>query len=230
MMSRYSFISSMNEKYYDKCGHTLLSTFSKFNPSQILYLYNEGFSPQYNNVHLQGWSLGKDYDQFQLTWPEKSPVSKFAKKGFSIIHAMNTIECDYLIWIDADCEIKKEFDQNFLDSVANKKILSSHFSVWHTKDNKSYHSCETGFFVLNKNHSRFNDFKNIYTQIYVNQEIENLRRFYDGEVYGETVNRLDGKWMNNLNTGKHKTPMPRSIIKDYISHYKGKSLKGKVFN
>jgi len=84
--------------------------------------------------------------------------------------------------------------------------------------------------VLNKKHPNFCQFKDTYTQIYINQEKDNMRRFYDGEVYGETVNRLNGGWMNNLNTGRHKTPMPRSIIKDYISHYKGKTLKEKVFN
>ena len=143
---------------------------------------------------------------------------------------MYNTECDYLIWIDADCKIKKKFDNNLLNEIANDNILSSHFSVWHLKNDKTYHSCETGFFVLNKKHPKFKKFREVYKNIYVNQEMENLRRFYDGDVYGETVNRLDGKHMNNLNTGKHKTPMPRSILKDYISHFKGKSLKDKIFS
>jgi len=230
MSNTYKFISSMNESYYNKCGHTMLESFSRFNTNHTLYLYNEDFSPEYNNVVLQGWNLGKEYEKFQSSWPSKSTVSKFSKKGFSIIHAMYNLECDYLIWIDADCNITKEFDQDFLNQVANKKTLSSHFSVWHNKNNKDYHSCETGFFVLNMQHPLFNEFRSTYRKIYVNQETDNLRRFYDGEVYGETVSRLDGKWMNNLNTGNHKTPMPRSIVKEYLTHYKGKTLKNKVFN
>ena len=229
MNKTYAFISSMNENYFNKCGHVMLESFNRYNANYTLYLYNEDFTPNYDNVVLQGWNLGKNYEEFQKTWPSKSAVSKFSKKGFSIIDAMYNIDSDYLIWIDADCEIKKSFDNELLKEVTNDNILSSHFSVWHEKNNTTYHSCETGFFVLNKNHLKFKNFRSIYEKIYVNQETENLRRFYDGEVYGETVNRLKGKHMNNLNTGHHKTPMPRSILKDYVSHFKGKSLKEKVF-
>ena len=227
---KYAFISSMNEEYYTKHGNVMLSSFSKFNDKYTMYLYNEDFSPVYNNIILKGWNLGIEYLNFQNAWPEKSSVSKFSKKGFSIIDAMYTIDCDYLIWIDADCEIKKTFDNNLLNEIANDDILSSHFSVWHLKNNEIYHSRETGFFVLNKKHSKFKKFREIYKKIYVNQEMENLRRFYDGDVYGETVNQLDDTYMNNLNTGKHKTPIPRSILKDYVSHFKGKGLKDKILN
>ena len=230
MTTSYAFISSMNKNYFDKCGKLMLDSFNEYNPKHKLYLYNEDFSPNYDNVILQGWNLGKEYEEFQSCFSVKSSVYKFAKKGFSIIHAMNDVKCDYLIWIDADCEIKQNFNKKFLKSITNKNILSSHFSVWHNKNNRVYHSCETGFFVLNKNHYKFSEFKKIYSQIYINQEVELIRRLYDGEVYGETVRRLTGDWMNNLNPGRHKTPIPRSIIKDYISHYKGKSLKDSIFN
>ena len=38
--------------------------------------------------------------------------------------------------------------------------------------------------------------------------------------------------MNNLNSGekKYKTPISKSVLKDYIEHYKGKGLKDSVFN
>ena len=225
---KYAFITSMNEKYYHKCGKNMLDSCSNFLKDFDLYLYNEDFVPPHDII-LMGWDLGADYDNFDQRWPKKSAVSKFAKKGFSIIHAMNNIECDFLIWLDADCVIEQKITEEFLDSLTSKKILSSHFSVYHTVDDKEYHSCETGFFILNKNHKKFEKFKEIYTSIYVNDDTKNLRRFYDGEVYGETVNRLDGPCMNNLNPGKHKTPMSRSVVKGYISHYKGKTLKDKIF-
>jgi len=69
----------------------------------------------------------------------------------------------------------------------------------------------------------FTDFKNTYKSIYVNDDYKNLRRFYDGEVYGETVLRLQeqGAEVLDLNKGwRHKTPIPRSVLGPYISHYK----------
>jgi len=226
---KYAFVTSMNEKYYHKCGKDMLDSCSKHLKNFPLYLYNEDFMPDHN-VTLMGWNLGEEYNNFDQRWPKKSSVSKFGKKGFSIIHAMNNIDCDFLIWLDADCIVKQPITQELLETITSNNSLSSHFSVYHNKNNREYHSCETGFFILNKNHKKFSNFKEIYTSIYINDDISNLRRFYDGEVYGETINRLGNESMNNLNPGKHKTPMTRSIIKDYITHFKGKSLKDRVFN
>jgi choline kinase len=176
---------------------------------------------------MQGWDLGSDYNAFVARWngKKKRRVVTFAKKGFSIIHAMENIDCDRLIWIDADCIFQQKLNVDMLDSIANEETISTHFSVYHIKEEKKYHSCETGFFILNKNHFMFENFKNTYREIYVNDQTENLRRFYDGEVYGEVVNRLDGPWMNNLNKGDWKTPIKRSEVGKYVSHFKGKHLK-----
>jgi hypothetical protein len=202
------------------------------NASKIpLYLYNEDFDIDLP-IHKQGWNLGLDFENFMRRWSGKkyARVATFAKKGFSIIHAMETIDCDRLIWIDADCVFKKQIDYSILEKISEDDILSSHFSVYHNVDGKIFHSCETGFFILNKRHHMFEQFKNTYKEIYINDQTENLRRFYDGEIYGETVNRLNGPHMKNLNVGDWKTPMKRSVIGDYIEHYKGKSLKDSIFS
>lgn len=225
-----AFITSMNENYYHRCGKFMIESFEKHLSNYTLNLYNEDFTPNHK-INLIGWNLGDEYNKFAERWPPNSSIAKFAKKGFSIIHAMNHIECKYLIWLDADTIIQKSFDKELLKQITNKKNLSTHLSVYHEHNNKIYHSCETGFFCLNKTHPKFTDFKKIYTQIYTTDDTNNLRRFYDGEVYGETVNRLDQKYMNNLNPSeKYKTPIKHSILNDYILHYKGKSTKNKTFN
>jgi hypothetical protein len=227
---KFACVTSMNKTYFDRCGKYMLASYKEYANHIPLYLYNEDFTTDYTS-NLQGWNLGKDYEDFIQRWLLKSSVTKFAKKGFSIIHAMENIDCDRLIWIDADCILTKSLDIDLLKSITSKKTLSSHFSVYHMQDEKEYHSCETGFFILNKQHSKFEDFKNTYKSIYVKDDYKNLRRFYDGEVYGEAVNRLNGPWMNNLNISKkYKTPISKSILKDYIKHYKGKGLKESRFS
>ena len=108
-------------------------------------------------------------------------------------------------------------------------MLSAHFSVWHEKDDKTYHSCETGFFVLNKRHEGFADFASTYKEIYNKDKTEGMRRFYDGEVYGRTVELMQEKGykMNNLNPARHKTPISRSAMAPYITHFKA-GLKDRV--
>ena len=220
---KYAMISSMDEKYYNYCGKTMLDSYIEYCSHIPMYLYNENFTPAHN-VNLQGWNLGIEYEKFQSRHKKRTAI--FGKKAFSIIHAMNNLDCDYLIWIDADAIFQKSLDDDVLDQVANDNTLSSHFSVFHEFEGNQYHSCETGFFVLNKKHKEFDNFKNTYTSIYVNDDNANLRRFYDGDVYGEVVNRLGNEYMYNLNIStKYKTPIKRSILKNYLEHYKGKGSK-----
>jgi len=228
--AKYEVITSMNNTYYNKTGRPFLRSFSKyFGFICDIHVYNEGlFEPKAKNLVTEGWDLGPEFVKFQKRHKNEK-VKTFAKKGFSIIHAMNNIDCDRLIWMDADTLLVEDFNTQLLDMIAPNDVLSTHFSVWHEHNGKEYHSCETGFFILNKRHPGFNEFKDVYTRIYTKDETSELRRFYDGEVYGRTVDILAarGHKMLNLNPGKHKTPFSRSVIGPYIQHFKA-GLKERV--
>jgi len=236
-MKKFAAITSMDYKYYRECGKFMLISYDKYWKSIMpLYLYNEdNFIPSVDSIICQGWDLGNDYQNFQQRHTNNR-VKTFSKKAFSIIHAMNNIECDRLIWIDADVVINSKIHVQLLDLISDDSVLSTHFSVWHDWPDEQYpdrvaHSCETGFFILNKNHRLFTAFKNTYTDIYVNDKTQDMRRFYDGEVYGKTVDILEkqGAKMLNLNPGLHKTPISRSILSPYMEHFKA-GLKNKIFN
>ena len=222
-MTKFAAITSMNQEYYDKCGKSMLTSY-KHHWSNLfpLYVYNEDeFNIKVKTVIPLGWNLGDDYENF-VERHTNNRVKTFAKKGFSIIDAMFNIDCDRLIWLDADTIITNEIPMQLLELISSEDVLSSHFSVWHEKEGKTYHSCETGFFILNKTHPGYDDFCNTYAEIYTKDKTENLRRFYDGEVYGRTVDLMSkkGYTMRNLNPGMHKTPISRSMISPYITHYK----------
>lgn len=223
-MMRYAAITSMDKKYYNHCGRAMLNSYKHYLSKSIpMYVYNEGnFYLNIKPIVKQGWNLGSEYVKFIERWKDEPKVVTFSKKGFSIIHAMETIECSRLIWLDADTIIKDTVPMQLLDLIAPPDVLSTHFSVWHIKNEKEYHSCETGFFILNKTHPGFNEFLHTYKEIYVNDKTKDLRRFYDGEVYGKTVELMEAKGytMLNLNPGKHKTPISRSVISPYITHFK----------
>jgi hypothetical protein len=76
--------------------------------------------------------------------------------------------------------------------------------------------------VINKTHPAFWEFYETYRDIYENDKTEELRRFYDGEVYGRTVEIMEqkGHTMMNLNRGRHKTPISRSVLSPYLTHFK----------
>ena len=228
---KVALITSMNRTYWDGPGRLMVKSFEKhWHNAAELYLYNEGFVLKNKEWKCLGFDLGPEYERFQKKWMEKNKkVAGFAKKAFSIIHAMENIECDRLIWADADSEATRHFPVQLLEWIADPKYLSTHFGVQHHVEDNTYFSCETGFFILNKNHKDFNLFKETYKNIYLKEDYSTLRRFYDGEVYGETVRRLSNKSeMLELNPGLiHKTPMPKSVIAPYISHYKA-GLKTRI--
>jgi hypothetical protein len=222
-MIGYAAITSMNQEYYNHCGRSMLGSFKRHWSHLLpLYVYNEdNFHVKIKTVSCLGWNLGKEYQKFQDRHSNEK-IKTFAKKGFSIIDAMQNLKCEKLIWLDADTVIQTAIPQQLLDLISPSDTLSTHFSVWHQDGNTEYHSCETGFFILNKTHPGFEDFCSTYKDIYHNDKSENLRRFYDGEVYGKTVELMQkqGHRMLNLNPGKHKTPISRSVLSPYITHFK----------
>lgn len=228
---QFAVITSMDQNYYKKIGKVMLTSY-KHHWSDIMpmYVYNENdFVPKVKTINLMGWNLGQEYKNF-MTRTQNSRVRTFAKKAYSIIHAMKYVDCDRLIWLDADTMIKEPIPRQLLDLITPDDVLSTHFGVKHKKNETTFFSCETGFFVLNKRHPDFDHFLKFYEKIYNENMSQGLRRFYDGEVYGKTVQMLEksGTKMLDLNPEhKHKTPMPRSIIAPYITHYKA-GLKERV--
>jgi hypothetical protein len=227
---KYVAITSMNHEYFNHSGRAMIKSFSsRFDEEVPLYIYNEDFhSIKFKNTKLMGWHLGDDYEKFQERWVSNSKIQNFAKKAFSIIHAMNNVDCDRLIWFDADIIIDKKIPMQLLELITPIDVLSTHYGVLHewpsvTDPYRQSFSCETGFFILNKRHKKFTDFRDLYTNMYVNDMHTKIRRFYDGEVYGESARILEesGTKMLDLNPGNiHKTPIPRSILAPYISHHK----------
>ena len=226
----FACITSMNKDYYENIGKYMLTTYKKhWSHIMPMYVYNEDcFKIKVKTVDTRGWTLGNDYIAFQRRHTN-SKVKVFAKKAYPIIDAMYNLNCDRLIWVDADTVITGSLPPGFVELLCPDDVLSAHFSVWHEKDDKTYHSCETGFFVLNKRHEGFADFASTYKEIYNKDKTEGMRRFYDGEVYGRTVELMQEKGykMNNLNPARHKTPISRSAMAPYITHFKA-GLKDRV--
>lgn len=220
---KYAAITSMDQKYYDHCGKTMLQSYKKyFSHLMPLFVYNEGeFEIKVKTITPVGWNLGIQYESFQQRHANDR-IKTFAKKGFSVIHAMDNVGADRIIWLDADIVFHGEIPMQLLELITPDDVLSTHFSVWHEVEGTTYYSCETGFFILNTTHPGYNDFCNTYKDIYYHDKTEGIRRFYDGEVYGKTVEIMSNKGykMLNLNPGKHKTPISRSIISPYLSHFK----------
>jgi hypothetical protein len=224
-------VTSFDQKYYNLIGKYAVASFLKNWPENIkLNCYVEDMNIENHEKinQIPFTALPETYFKFQNS-SYKNRVKTFAKKGYSIIHALENIDCDFLIWIDADVITHAEVPFNFLKNLCLKDDLCTFMGVLHEQDNKVYFSCESSFFIVNKSHKNFLKFSNRYREYYDNELTENLRRFYDGEVLGATITDLkEFGNMKDLNPkSAHKTPMPRTLLNDYFKHLKA-GLKEQV--
>jgi len=231
-MTSYVCITSMDQKYFDHCGKACIETFARNWPPGIdLLVYNEDMKkpPKYKQVKYLDWTvLDNEFTRFCERHRHESRVITFAKKAFSIIHAMDTLGYDRVIWLDADCASVAPVPTMLLELISPPNVLSTHFGVVHpwpsdSDPDRTAFSCETGFLIFNKKHPMFPEMRDRYRDYYCRDITENIRRFYDGEVYGAVVAEMEqkGATMMDLNPGhRYRTPIPRSVIAPYIQHYK----------
>lgn len=228
-------ITSFNEHYYNLIGKDSVTTWLEHWPKNLkLTCYVEEFElpNQKRIVQIPFTELGQDYLDFQAS-NENDRVKIFAKKAYSVIHAMKNSTADRIIWIDADVITKEAITQEFLESLCPNDTLATFMGVQHHKvkgdpESEMVFSGETGFFVINKNHSDFVKFMVSYCDYYNQHKKENLRRFYDGDVFGAVVKSMPNTKFNDLaaNIKKNaKTPLKHTELGKYIHHFKSKGSK-----
>lgn len=229
-------ITSFNDRYYNVIGHECVSTWLKHWPKTLeLTCYVEEFrledQPRLKQIGFE--ELPKEYFTFQDS-DEKDRVKLFAKKAYSIIHAMENSQADRIVWIDADNIFFKDIPISFLENLCPNETLATFMGVWHNenredKTSKQFFSAETGFFILNKCHKGFEKFSKRYREYYDNRIKDGLRRFYDGEVFGAVVKEFESEYQfNDLCDSfdkKYKSPMKHTVLGEYMHHYKSKHSK-----
>lgn len=226
-------ITSFNEKYYNLIGRDSVESWLKYWPENLsLTCFVEEVSiPDHSRlVQIPFTEFDQDYHKIQGS-KIGGQARKFAKKAWCFIHAMETIDADRIIWLDADVLTHKHMPLDFLKSLLPDNVLSTHMGVTYTdsKDGRQgrWFVPETGFFAINKNHEKFHDFKTEYRRRYVELDDSNLRRFYDNDVYGYVFEQLEVEGLDLCDkfTKPYKTPMRHTVLGDFIFHHKAKHSK-----
>lgn len=233
---KFDVITSFNETYYNNIGKDCVETWLKYWPAEMsLTCYVEEFElPAQDRIkQITFDQLPAEYSEFQKS-DERGRVKLFAKKAYSIIHAMNNTDADRIIWVDADVITEKPLPISVLEKLCKKDQLATYMQVYHEVDDKTFVSAETGFFILNTRHEYFPKFRDRYTEYYNKHLKENLRRFYDGEVFGAVISELETECsVNNLCKDfekKYKSPLKHTPLGEYIIHHKSKHSKDNYGN
>lgn len=220
-------ITSFNQGYYDTIGHECVETWLKYWPTELeLTCYVEEFDmparPRTRQIPFT--ELGFEYWLFMRN-TEKDRVKIFAKKAYSIIHAFEHSTADRIVWLDADVISQAPLPLKILQAITPADTLATFMGVKHD----DWFSAETGIFVVNTQHPEFKAFAARYREYYDQRIKDNIRRFYDGEVFGAVVKEFEPRAKFNdlckaFDKG-YKTPLKHTVLGPYLHHYKAKHSK-----
>jgi hypothetical protein len=230
-------ITSFDERYYNLIGKECVDTWLEYWPKELsLTCYVENFRLD-NTKRIEQIDfdqLPSEYFEFQKS-KFNDRVKIFSKKAYSVIHAFENLDADRIIWVDADVITFDKIPLVFLENLCPNDTLATFMGVHHhkIKDDETsplMFSGETGFFILNKTHVGFKEFANRYKEYYDKRITENLRRFYDGEVFGAVVEEFKDKYkffdLASTTGKKAKSPLKYTELgQKYIRHYKSKHSK-----
>lgn len=226
-------ITSFNQAYYDTIGHKAVETWLEYWPKELtLTCYVEEFElPLQSRIKQIPFSeLGFEYWLFMRN-TERDRVKIFAKKAYSIIHAFEHSDADRIIWLDADVISEAPIPLKILQAITPSNTLATFMGVTHED---KWFSAETGVFIVNTCHPEFKAFAARYREYYDRRIKDNLRRFYDGEVFGAVVKEFEPRAKFNdlcadFKKG-YKTPLKHTVLGPYLHHYKAKHSKDEFAN
>jgi hypothetical protein len=228
-------ITSFNQLYYDLIGRDSVSSFLEHWPEELsLTCYVEEFQlPTHDRIRQIDFSkLDPDYEQYQLDPALNQSMKKFAKKAYSVMHAMHHSTADWIIWLDADVITVQSLPIELLQRVLKSGHLSAYMGVKYTTDKSgnpgNWLVPETGFFAVNTRHEDFAAFRAEYCRRYHKRDYADLRRFYDNDVFGAALLTVPDAQVFDLCESfgkKYKTPLRHTILGDHLLHYKAKHSK-----
>lgn len=228
-------ITSFDKRYYDLIGKDCVSSFIEhWDPQFKLTCYVEGFELDTHERIKQidfNHEADPEYAKLQADPNYGVQVKKFSKKAFSFIHAMYHSKANWILWLDADVVTQKNVPAFLINDCMRKEDFSMYMGVTYTTDKSgnpgSWLVPETGVFAVNTQHPKFEEFRNEYLRRYVERDHEDLRRFYDNDVFGAAI-QLVGASVYDLCEGftkPYKTPLPHTVLGEYLIHYKAKHSK-----
>lgn len=229
----YQVITGMSQVYYDLIGKEMISSWLKFWPENfVLEVYSEDdlniTHPRINVISLK--TMDDDYHNFQnLKLNKLSDRTKtFAKKAWPIMKNLET-DKGKLIWVDADVITTGNITTEWLDSLMTNDHFSSHLGVFQSE----YYAVETGFFIINRSNKFKKNFLERYKNIYINRNFEDMKKPFDGDVFGKVLRdmkTIENFSVNDLNKNYGKLSPFNKVFEGKMMHFKAKRKFEKFSN
>jgi hypothetical protein len=228
-------ITSVNQHYWDMIGRDCVESWLAYWSRDFrLTVYTEEFElPNYGDRvrSIDFGQLDPDYGRLQQEDLHDS-IKRFAKKAYSFMHAMQHSTSRWIIWLDADVITQQRVDWLLWRRILNRQCLASYLGVTYHSDKQgnpgNWLVPETGVFAVNQRNTYYPQFRSEYMRRYHQRRYQDLRRFYDNDVFGAAIQSVPAARVNDLCAGfakPYKTPLKHTVLGPYLTHYKAKHSK-----
>ena len=245
---KYTVITTFHQAGLELYGQKMIDTFEQYWPESVdLVIYAENCSPVVRKSNVRVVDLlevSKECRRFvkrhrdnpeahgglgphnEHDWTEKKSFKwqavRFCYKVFAVKHALNNIDSDWIIWLDADTQTHSTIPESWLPTVCPDPYLISYLGR-----TDRYHS-ECGWVGYNKQHPQGVAFANEFARMYEEDEIFNHREWHDSYIWDVVRRRFQdqGAEFFDLNPepdtkGIAGHPFINSELGKYMDHKKG---------
>lgn len=247
----YSIITTFHAAGLAQYGQTMIDSFDKHWPGSVpLVVYAEDCRPQIPSARVRLLDLmqcSPDLQQFKqrhandpvangmIARDTRVPFAdnqfkwdavRFSHKVFAVIHACQTLDTDWVIWLDADTKTFESVPNSFLDEICDPAAMACYLGR-----REKYHS-ECGWVAYNRRHPDLRSFMDRWRDLYMTGDLFRLREYHDSFVFD--VLRKDfqatrGTRFSNISPelpGKGPGhPFIASRLGEYMDHMKGTKRK-----
>lgn len=216
-------VTTCHKEGFEKYGHRLLETWSKWPIGAELYFYAEGFDIPHTPGVTQR-KLPNDLLVFKERYQHYEAhsylfdVVRFSNKVFAAIDAL----FDYKglgVWLDADCVTFEAIPEDLIRKSIPKDCYMSLFK-------RAGMYSETGFWIMDCSHPQHQEFLMSWKEWYLSSSFKYLDNWTDCETLDATLRKMEREGLVKTHSlsGEHEKdmhPMAYSEIGKYIDHCKG---------
>lgn len=220
---RYTVVTTFHQTGLEEYGQRMIDTFEQYWPTDVdLVIYAENCQPKTKRDNTYVYDIfevspactdfvarhkdnpeahgSKGQHNIKIWNPKKSfrwDAVRFSYKVFALEHAINHINSDWVIWIDADTLTHSAVTDSWLTSVCPTTSMVSYLG------RNNYHS-ECGWIAYNKNHRNCNHFVNSVANMYKQDKIFNYPEWHDSYIW----DRVREQFQNKDNVFYNINPQP----------------------
>lgn len=248
-MKRYTVVTTFHQAGLELYGQRMIESFEQHWPDSVdMIVYTENCTPTITKKNVRCvelLSVSNECKSFverhannpeahgglgphnQGEWSERKHFKwqgvRFCYKVFAVHHAVNTVNSDWIIWLDADSQTHSTLPVEFLDKICPNDYIATHLGR-----TDRYHS-ECGWVGYNRRHPLGIEFVNDFAGMYINDTMFNEQEWHDSYLFDvQRKHYRDNKGASfyNLNPepdtkGLAGHPFINSELGKYLDHMKG---------